>query len=803
MNRIDICIPAYNEGKVIAATLHAFLMEADRHPEVIFRFIVADNASTDDTSRAAESVGDLRVKVARIPEKGKGLAVRTVAQSSDADYFAFVDADLSTDPDDLFRLFSLLANERADIVIGSRLLDETKITRGWWRTLTSKIFNVLARFIVPVGVKDTQCGLKIMNTKGRTVLCEGLETSWFFDIEFLARARRSGLSIKEAPVVWNEFHYPDRVAKLNVWRDGVLAIFAMIRIRARIGRRFSRQWGALLLSLIAGALCVAPALYFAHTAPGYSGIAMTGSDAEEHYTSRVAEVYEGHSGLGNVFLFPKNQPYFAPTLGESIVAGMGAVSGLSPSGAVVLSKFVFPFLIVLLVYALVYGLCFSPIGATLAAAFVVLGDAVLGGPASLMGVLTGHAPITSFLLYARPINPEVSAIFLFSALLILSSFFFKQRVPTRAAIIALGLLAGGALYISVYVSSFLFVVLGLSVLWFLLLKNYVHAKSLIVSIAIGLLAVVPYLLNFLQLHGHPFFAEASIRQGLIHTHAPVIGFWIVVLAVSLFIWPRRFLAARPFFAIGILALVILFNQQVVTGLALQLAHYHWYITKPFVGMVLALFVVFLIERFFKSRTARGVLYIAGLGILLVSAGTIQRASYQAHYTQDLDAQTYAPVLAFLQILPAGQSVWANRTLSLYIPIYTKQDAPNNSDAEYYLVPQAFLEKRLLLEYVLRKVPDADALRAMRAEREDIANRLFGVHWREQYGSYSAIPDSLLERYANDYKVSAGQSIHTQLRALGVSVVVWDTESDPTWNMSQALDTNPIFSTSRFKVYRSN
>ncbi|MFA5745225.1 MAG: glycosyltransferase [Candidatus Paceibacterota bacterium] len=803
MNKLDICIPTYNESEIIVATLCAVLAEADKHPEVECHIIVADNASTDGTSAAAKSMGESRVSVMRISEKGKGIAVRTVALASQADYFAFIDADLSVGPDELFRLFEMV-HKQGDIVVGSRLLDETKITRVWWRTLTSKIFNMCAHLIVPVGVKDTQCGLKVMNKKGCSVLAEGRETSWFFDVEFLSCARLAGLSVREVPVVWNEYRYPNRATKLQVWREGILAIVAMVRIRSRIEfrrKKISRHVGALLSALVVGILCVAPSFYFAHVAPSYAGIAMTGSDAEEHYTSRIKDVYDGYPGLGNVFLSQKSQPYLVPGLGENIVARLGKLFSMSAEAVNVAAKFVFPFIIVLLVYLLVYSLCASSSGALLASVFVVVGDAILGGPTLFIGVITGRAPITSFLLYSRPINPEVSAIFLFSALLILVLFFFKNRMPTLSSIVTLGLLAGSSLYISPYVSSFLFTVFGLSIIWFLYRRDYPRAKALVASIAVGLMTLVPFLLNLFELQQSPVFSDLSLRQGLIHTNSLVIGFWIIVLVASLFVWPRRFLSSRPFFAISIIALAILLNQQVITGVALQSAHYHWYITKPLVGMVIALFSVFLIERLFSVKIIRGMLYATCLGVIFISAVLIQRASYTAQYSQALEVQEYASVLAFLQTLPVGQSVWASRDLSLYIPIYTKQDAPNNSDAEYYLVPQKFLEDRLFFEYTLRKITPVSAFTIMQSEREDIANRLFGVYWRDQHGSYEAIPDSLLTQYANDYKKIARQSITLQLSALGVSLVVWDTQNDPSWNISRSLGTKPIFRTERFEIYQ--
>lgn len=568
----------------------------------------------------------------------------------------------------------------------------------------------------------------------------------------------------------------------------------------RITELCTRHRLALLSAFVLGILIIAPQLVFMHTSV-YRGVQMMGADAEEYYVARTQEVYDGYPRLGNVFQTQKDLPYLVPGLGENIVARLGQVFAQSATAVSVGMKFFSPFLIALLVYAIIYSLSASMPAALLAGALVVAGDAVLGGPSALIGVLTGRAPMTSFLLSARPINPEVSALFLFAALLILAHVFFKNRKSTWLSSIALGLLAGGALYISPFVSTFLFVVFGLSIPWFFYRKEYALAKKLTASIAVGLAAVVPFLLNLLQLRQSPFYADTSIRQGLVHTHTPIIGFWLVALVVSLFIWPRRFSAARPFFATAIATLVILLNQQIFTGVAIQPAHYHWYLTKPLAGMVLALFGVFLIEWMFKSKMLRGLVYSICFSVILISALLVQRASYIAHYAEAVASQAYVPVFSFLQTMPSNQSVWANQTLSLYIPMYTKQNAPNNYYAQFDPIPQAFLEKRLLLEYSLRKVSTTDVLATMKVEREDIASRLFGVYWRDQHGSYAAIPDTLLERYAADYAKAARQSIATQLGVLGASVIVWDTRADPSWDLGRALGTEPIYRDAQLQVFQ--
>ena len=118
-----------------------------------------------------------------------------------------------------------------DIVIGSRFLDETKVKRSYLRTVSSKLFNFVARIILPIRVKDAQCGLKCMNIKGKAVLIACKETTWFLDLELIAQATSARLVIEELPIEWEEFYYVHRASKLRVVRDGLHALIAMMRIR--------------------------------------------------------------------------------------------------------------------------------------------------------------------------------------------------------------------------------------------------------------------------------------------------------------------------------------------------------------------------------------------------------------------------------------------------------------------------------------------------------------------------------------------------------------------------------------------
>lgn len=110
-------------------------------------------------------------------------------------------------------------------------MDRDRVKRTHLRTYSSELFNLARRILLRIPVRDTQCGLKVMNTAGIDVLRKCRENTWFLDMEFLARAHAAKLRIKEVPVDWDEYRFPKRKSKLNVVRDGILAIIAMLRIR--------------------------------------------------------------------------------------------------------------------------------------------------------------------------------------------------------------------------------------------------------------------------------------------------------------------------------------------------------------------------------------------------------------------------------------------------------------------------------------------------------------------------------------------------------------------------------------------
>ncbi|MBX4215893.1 glycosyltransferase [Candidatus Parcubacteria bacterium] len=237
----ELCVPAYNEAKVIGPTVATLAALLDRRKDWEWRLTVADNGSTDGTAEIVHKLGLLNVRVAPISDKGKGGAVCAVARASDADIFAYTDADLSADPECLFSMVEQIERGEADAVVGSRVLDPSRVNRGTLRKFLSWCFRTLRNLLLSLEIEDSQCPMKVMNREARAVLAACDERTWFFDLEFLAGLGKKKLRFKEVPINWEENRYEGRESKIRFFRDAFGALAAMFRIRSRMRNGFARR----------------------------------------------------------------------------------------------------------------------------------------------------------------------------------------------------------------------------------------------------------------------------------------------------------------------------------------------------------------------------------------------------------------------------------------------------------------------------------------------------------------------------------------------------------------------------------
>jgi len=228
----ELIIPAHNESLVILETVNE-LKACLSKLNLNYLITVADNCSSDGTDQVVKKANIKNCRVVLVSEKGKGAAIVNCAKNTKANLFGFIDADLSADPKHIGSFVEEIILGRCDVVVGSRFHSGSRVKRGFLRDLLSRTFVSVRSLFVDIDVIDSQCGLKIMNKKGITVLAMCEERTWFFDLEFLDLAKKVGLNVKEMPVEWDEFVYKNRKSKINILRDGFLAMLAFVRIYYR------------------------------------------------------------------------------------------------------------------------------------------------------------------------------------------------------------------------------------------------------------------------------------------------------------------------------------------------------------------------------------------------------------------------------------------------------------------------------------------------------------------------------------------------------------------------------------------
>ncbi|GAW91671.1 glycosyltransferase family 2 protein [Calderihabitans maritimus] len=111
MNRISIVIPAYNEEKRIADTIHALRDLPD-----LYEVLVVDDASRDETALRAERAGARVVTLKR--NRGKGGALNYGLSLTRGEIIGLLDADLGNSAGEVRKLLEPVVAGKADMTIG-------------------------------------------------------------------------------------------------------------------------------------------------------------------------------------------------------------------------------------------------------------------------------------------------------------------------------------------------------------------------------------------------------------------------------------------------------------------------------------------------------------------------------------------------------------------------------------------------------------------------------------------------------------------------------------------------------------
>jgi len=291
---------------------------------------------------------------------------------------------------------------------------------------------------------------------------------------------------------------------------------------------------------------------------------------------------------------------------------------------------------------------------------------------------------------------------------------------------------------------------------------------------VGLATTIPFAVNYFFLHADPGFTELALRQGLVSDHKPIVSIWLVLmLGAVLFVWPKMYKKSRVFFIVLVASLWILTDQNLITGVTLHPSHYHWYITKPLLGLMLGMYAAFVLHFLFKEMRYIKALSVAAMLFVLCYTSPVFHMEWYKNNpdTSIVAAQKFEPVLTLLNTLTEKQVVWADGALSQYVSIYTKHDAPNNPYNIYYLNPQSFYEDTLFLSYRLAGETPATILATLTKDRVFVSERVFGLYYRQATGDLANIPDEVLQTLAQKYAEFYARPYTDIFKELQISAVI--------------------------------
>ena len=191
--KIIIGIPAFNEEKNIASIITKLTNITDT-------VIVCNDGSNDLTAEISEKMGAIVINHKK--NLGYGGAIRSIffkAKEMNGDVLVTFDADGQHRVEDIQNVIEPIINQEADLVIGSRFLDESEKEVPQYRKVGIKVITKITNASIKKQLTDSQSGFRayskqVINELNPSELGMGIST------EILIKASGKDFKISEVPI---------------------------------------------------------------------------------------------------------------------------------------------------------------------------------------------------------------------------------------------------------------------------------------------------------------------------------------------------------------------------------------------------------------------------------------------------------------------------------------------------------------------------------------------------------------------------------------------------------------------------
>ncbi len=191
---ITFGIPAYNEEKNISEIIKKL-------QKITNKIIVCDDGSSDSTAKIAKEMGALVIQHEK--NLGYGAAIRSIflkAREENSESLITLDSDGQHRIEDIQTILKPLQNKEADLVIGSRFLNDDGKNVPSYRKVGIKFLTKLANTSLEDNITDSQSGFRGYSQEIIQNITPS-ESGMGVSNEILIKASKQGLKIVEVPII--------------------------------------------------------------------------------------------------------------------------------------------------------------------------------------------------------------------------------------------------------------------------------------------------------------------------------------------------------------------------------------------------------------------------------------------------------------------------------------------------------------------------------------------------------------------------------------------------------------------------
>ncbi|MFH1523284.1 MAG: hypothetical protein ABIE43_05745 [Patescibacteria group bacterium] len=598
-----------------------------------------------------------------------------------------------------------------------------------------------------------------------------------------------------------------------------------------------KHYLALIFATLVGLIYLMPHLIgIMSLGDKYQGIPMMGTANEDAYLFRMRDIIDGHYLLGSpVFFEYKDEWPLMPPVGEMFYALPSLLFGISLTNVSIASKFILPFILFLLAYFLIHklaanvNLLSNKINAISGALLIVLGYDLVDYR-SLWIYLTGDRIASSFLLWSRPVNPVLGAIFLFSFLLCLWSIANNNKYKKTLIIFA-------SIFLSLMIGSYFFswglalsILAVLSIIYFAL-KKFVIVKGFAVIGFLTIILTLPYWYMSYQANKSLLYKESVLRTGLFYTHYPIFNkvllatlLFYFILSVPTFYKKLRLIVNNRSISKGQFSLsnlkpwrifclsfifggFLVFSQQIITGITIWPFHFVQY-TIP-LSMVVVLVLIYNVIKIKFWNLWRLIMLIV-ISSSFVYGIWIQAGTYSNNFNYFTKLQTYKPAFDWLNnrqkdcvvlvIEPKKEGYGLNNL----IPAFTHCNVYAGGWG-FSLMPSERLHYNYMVNIRLGGIGRENISQYLednkRAIQGVLASNWQGIHNVRQFpDSFDPLLEERLKKFPKDYQEFLAKDFETELKKYRLDYIL-STGPLEEEIINQFSDTELVFQSNDIFIYK--